>query len=74
MAMRDPGLFTDSTGEGMSGATDVRLSTQRYMGTDYGHRCSSCGCSMTPQEMLLQDLCPTCDRRAKSKRVKGGMA
>ena len=25
----DPGLFTDSTGEGMAGAEDVALSTQR---------------------------------------------
>ena len=72
--MRDPGLYTDSTGEGMAGATDVRLSIQRRLGTDYGHRCPSCGRNMMPQEMLLQELCPTCDRRAKSKRVNGGMA
>lgn len=72
MAMRDPGLFTDSTGEGMAGATDVSLATQRtlYNGSK---SCKKCGYTMDPYEALLTELCPTCTRRSASQRVKGGM-
>ena len=73
MSMMDPGLFTDSTGEGMAGATDVRLSTQKtiYNGSK---SCKNCGYTMDPYEALLQELCPTCTRRSAASKVKGGMA
>lgn len=71
--INDPGLFTDSTGEGMAGATDTRLSTQKtlYNGSK---SCSSCGYSMNPMEALLDELCPTCRRRSNSDRFKNRMA
>lgn len=73
MATMDPGLFTDSTGEGMAGATDVRLSTQKtiYNGSK---NCKKCGYTMEPYEALLSELCPSCSRRSAQKRLKGGMA
>lgn len=73
MAVMDPGLFTDSTGEGMAGATDVRLATQRtiYNGSK---NCTKCGYTMEPYEALLSELCPSCARRKAYKGVKGRMA
>jgi hypothetical protein len=75
---KDPGLFTDSTGEGMAGATDVSLATQRdlrstiYNGTK---SCTKCGIPMDPvQSLLNQEVCAHCDRVAKTSRVKGRMA
>ena len=74
----DPGLFTDSTGEGMAGAEDVKLSTQNELKrTVYNgsKACSSCGNVMNPvQSLQNQTLCPTCNRRKASKLVKGRMA
>ena len=69
----DPGLFTDSTGEGMAGATDVRFSTQKtlYNGTK---ACAKCGYSMDPYEALLDELCPTCRRRSQSNTFKNRMS
>jgi hypothetical protein len=74
----DPGLFTDSTGEGMAGAEDVRLSTQNdlkrtvYNGSK---ACSSCGSVMNPvQSLQNQTTCPSCNRRKASKLVKGRMS
>lgn len=73
----DPGLFTDSTGEGMAGATDVSLSTQNDLkNTIYNgsKSCSSCGSMMNPvQSLQNQTLCPSCNRRKASKLVKGRM-
>lgn len=73
----DPGLFTDSTGDGMAGATDVGLSTQNELKrTIYNgsKSCSSCGNMMNPvQSLQNQTLCPTCNRRKASKLVKGRM-
>lgn len=75
---KDPGLFTDSTGEGMTGATDVSLSTQKslkdtlYNGT---RACKACGSAMNPVESLRdQSVCPKCNRIKASKLVKGRMA
>jgi len=70
--INDPGLFTDSTGEGMAGATDVKFSTQKtlYNGTK---GCKNCGYNMDPYEALLDSLCPTCRRKAHSTRFKNGM-
>ncbi len=74
----DPGLFTDSTGEGMAGATDVSLETQQELkDTVYnGSRgCQACGILMNPvQSLLSEDICPSCKRRKLSKLVKGRMA
>ena len=74
----DPGLFTDSTGEGMAGAEDVRLGTQRelketvYNGTNV---CRGCGKGIDPvQSLRNMKLCPTCNRRMMGDRVKGRMA
>ena len=69
--MKDPGLFTDSTDEGMAGATDVSLETI-YNGTK---ACKACGISMNPVQSLKdQSLCPSCTRRKASRLVKGRMA
>ena len=78
MASKDPGLFTDSTGEGMAGAEDVSLETQRDLkNTLYNGSkgCTNCGKLMNPVESL-QDaaLCPNCRRRKAYNLVKGRMA
>lgn len=74
----DPGLFTDSTGEGIAGATDVSLETQKELKeTLYnGSRsCKACGYLMNPVESLKdQSLCPSCNRRKALKLVKGRMS
>jgi predicted RNA-binding Zn-ribbon protein involved in translation (DUF1610 family) len=75
---RDPGLYTDSTGEGMAGATDVSLETQRELGrTMYNgdKTCKACGMQIDPvQSLMNQDVCPSCSRRKKHSLVKGRMA
>ncbi len=74
----DPGLFTDSTGEGMAGAEDVTLQTQKELKeTIYNgsKSCPACGMVMNPvQSLHSMELCPTCNRRKLSKLVKGRMA
>ena len=73
----DPGLFTDSTGEGMAGAKDVRLDTQEELKTVYnGSRaCPACGSVMNPVESLhSMQICPTCERRKRARLVKGRMS
>lgn len=75
---KDPGLFTDSTGEGMAGATDVSLETQKKLYQTFynGDRaCTDCGMRIDPvQSLMNQDICPSCKRRKQTKLVKGGMA
>lgn len=77
MATNDPGLFTDSIGEGMAGATDVRYATQQelkktlYNGSK---SCKKCGYTMEPYEALLSELCPSCSRRKATQLKKNGMA
>ena len=76
MAINDPGLFTDSTGEGMAGAEDVSLETQRELArTVYNgsKSCKSCGVSIDPVQSLLKDMCTSCQRRKKYSLVKGRM-
>jgi hypothetical protein len=76
--MKDPGLFIDSTGEGMAGAEDVQFDTQQqlketiYNGT---RKCKGCGAGIDPVQSL-RDMqhCPTCNRRKQAKLVKGRMA
>lgn len=73
----DPGLFTDSTGDGEAGAHDVSLETQRELArTVYnGNKaCKSCGLQMDPVQSLLNELCTSCQRRKHYSLVKGRMA
>jgi len=74
----DPGLFTDSNGDGMAGAHDVSLQTQKDLNrTSYmGDRaCKACGTHIDPvQSLLNQDVCPPCSRKQKYSLVKGRMA
>jgi hypothetical protein len=74
----DPGLLTDSTGEGMSGANDVSLETQQDLKKTYyngSKPCIECGLSMNPVEALYsKGTCPNCTRRKQAKLVKGRMA
>lgn len=73
----DPGLFTDSTGEGMAGAEDVKLETEIELGDvvyNGSKACKGCGILMNPVQSLHTELCPTCNRRKLDKLVKGRMA
>jgi predicted RNA-binding Zn-ribbon protein involved in translation (DUF1610 family) len=73
----DPGLFTDSTGEGMAGAEDVALATQRDLKKTYyngSKPCIECGFILNPVQSLQSEKCPTCSRRAAAKLIKGRMA
>jgi hypothetical protein len=77
--INDPGLLTDSTGDGMPGATDVSLETQQKMKKTYynGSRpCVECGLTLNPAEALyaLKGKCPNCSRRAQHQHLKGKMA
>lgn len=75
---KDPGLLTDSTGEGMAGSEDVSLETQQNLKETYyngSKPCIECGLSMNPVEALHSgDTCPNCKRRKQAKLVKGRMA
>ena len=73
----DPGLLTDSTGEGMAGATDIRLETQRDLEKTYyngSKPCIECGLVLNPVQSLHSDTCPGCSRRKHSQLLKGKMA
>lgn len=75
--INDPGLLTDSTGDGMAGAEDVALSTQRDLKTTYyngSKPCIKCGLTLNPVQSLHSDMCPNCNRREAAHLVKGGMA
>jgi len=72
----DPGLMTDSSGDGMAGAKDVSLSTQlnlkktMYNGTK---PCLDCGLSLDPYTAMRQQHCSNCKNRRDSALVKNGM-
>jgi len=73
---KDPGLLTDSTGEGMAGAEDVSLQTQRDLKKTYyngSKPCIECGLMLNPVQSLHAELCPTCSRRKSAKLLKGRM-
>jgi hypothetical protein len=77
MAIKDPGLFTDSTGEGMAGAIDISLETQQNLKeTQYNgsKACKSCGKAINPVLAMTNDHCTHCSRRKASKLVKNRMA
>jgi len=74
---KDPGLYTDSTGDGMAGAEDVSLETQNALRTKYNgdNSCTKCGTVIDPvQSLLNQKVCPSCSRKAQITRVKGRMS
>ena len=74
----DPGLLTDSTGEGMAGSVDLGLQAQQNLKKTYyngSKPCIECGLAMNPVEaMHSTGLCPSCKRRKSTKLVKGRMA
>ncbi len=74
----DPGLLTDSTGEGMAGATDVSFDTQQALKeTIYNgsKACKGCGSLINPVQSLGDsEHCPSCNRRKKHNLLKGLMA
>lgn len=76
--VNDPGLLTDSTGEGMAGEYDVSLETQQKLKETYyngSKPCIECGLTMNPVEALHSNgTCPNCKRRKQAKLVKGRMA
>ena len=74
--MNDPGLMTDSTGEGMAGAMDVAFGTQQnYKNTLYNGTkvCQMCGLQLDPYMSLHTEYCPNCTQRRASDLVKNGM-
>ena len=73
---KDAGMFTDATGEGMSGSTDTSFDTQKALKTIYNgsKNCQACGCDINPYEALLSELCPTCSRRKSSATLKNRMS
>jgi predicted RNA-binding Zn-ribbon protein involved in translation (DUF1610 family) len=75
--MKDPGLFTDSTGEGMAGSIDLSLESQQNLKeTLYNGSkgCKSCGLNLNPVQALSSEHCPNCSRRNASKLLKNRMA
>lgn len=74
---KDPGLFTDSTGEGMAGAEDVSLAAQRALKTTMyngSKACIQCGMTLNPVQSLHSDTCSGCTRRKQAKLLKGRMS
>ena len=74
--MIDPGLLTDSTGEGMAGAEDVSLLTQQNLKQTYyngSKPCLDCGLLMNPVEAAYRTLCSNCTSRDAVNRVKNRM-
>jgi hypothetical protein len=73
----DPGLFTDSTGEGMAGAEDVSLETQRDLGATLyngSKACKACGITLNPVQSLHSEICSSCNRRRMNRLVKNRMS
>jgi len=72
----DPGLMTDSTGDGMAGATDVSLDTQRNLKQTYyngSKPCIECGLLLDPYQALHTQYCPSCNNRKASNLLKNRM-
>jgi rubrerythrin len=74
----DPGLFRDSTGDGMAGEMDVSFETQQELkNTIYNgsKSCKGCGAVINPVQSLSNaENCPSCNRRKKQNLLKGMMA
>lgn len=74
--MNDPGLFTDSTGEGMAGATDVSLLTQKNLKETYyngSKPCLECGTLLDPFTALHTERCTKCNNRKSQNLLKNRM-
>jgi predicted RNA-binding Zn-ribbon protein involved in translation (DUF1610 family) len=74
--MIDPGLMTDSTGDGMAGATDVGPFTQEKLKNTYyngSKPCTECGIMLDPRTILQTQLCPNCSNRKSYNLVKNRM-
>jgi hypothetical protein len=72
----DPGLMTDSTGEGEYGTHDVSLFTQKNMKETYyngSKPCMDCGLMLDPYKALHNQYCPGCNNRRATKLVKNRM-
>lgn len=73
----DPGLLTDSTGEGMSGAEDVSLLTQQKLkNTVYNgsKKCKGCDADLDPYRALSHSHCAPCKNKKDSLHLKNRMA
>jgi len=71
------GLMADSTGEGMSGATDVDLVAQKNLKkTVYNgsKECRGCGTLLDPFQGLHTDKCRGCRDKASTEHFKNRMA
>lgn len=74
--MVDPGLMTDSTGDGMAGAEDVSLLTQQKLKQTYYNGtkpCLDCGLALDPYQALHGQYCPHCTQRQAVKLVRNRM-
>lgn len=72
----DPGLMTDSTGEGSYGSTDVSLFTQEMLKNTYyngSKPCIECGLMLDPYQALHTQYCPSCNNRKAYKLLKNRM-
>ena len=67
--------FTDSTGEGMAGATDANFEPQQGLKTLYnGSKKCACGCDIGPIDSMTSSECTNCSRRKKSTLLKNRMS
>lgn len=74
--MNDPGMFTDGTGDGMAGDTDVSLLTQKNLKETYyngSKPCADCGSLLDPFTALHTELCNKCNSRKSQKLLKNRM-
>lgn len=75
--MADPGLMTDSTGDGMAGAMDVSFLTQQKLKKTYyngSKPCFECGLLLNPAEALSQQYCSNCLHRRAVRNLNNRMA
>jgi DNA-directed RNA polymerase subunit RPC12/RpoP len=74
--MSDPGLFTDSTGEGQYGDSDVSLLTQKNLKETYyngSKPCADCGSLLDPFTALHTERCTKCNNRKSQTLLKNRM-
>lgn len=74
--MIDPGLFTDSTGSGQAGASDVSLLTQKNLKETYyngSKPCTECGTLLDPFTALHTERCMKCNNRKSQTLLKNRM-
>jgi len=72
----DPGLMTDSTGEGEYGSHDVNLVTQEMLKNTYyngSKPCLACGLMLDPYTALHNQYCSGCNHRKASNLLKNRM-